>query len=415
VADNPRIEELRRRLERDPGSRLFAQLAEELRRAGELDEAVRVCRDGLEVHGGYASAKITLGRSLSELGDLDGAAAEFEGVLRTAPDNLSASRYLGECLEKRGDTAGALKRYQAALLHAPSDEWMRSRVSALAGSPGSEPSAGVAVGAAAAQEPEGAEDEAPTLPAAPAGDAAPLPIAPVEEDEGFVVETSEGAMQVGGPAPAAQEARGGGVAEGMGDDEEFELETPAVRPSGGPPALTFRPLVPEDVAAVEAAVPGLEPSPFVAPPAAAPPPPPAVAPAPVTPPPVAAPAVAPPRGAEPPGRAEAPVAVRREPGVKTPEGEMPPIRLAAEPGAEQELASATLAELYLKQGSAARAAAMYEELLARDPGNASLTEGLAAARAGLGGMGRRERVERVVGRLEDLLKSVQDARSRASG
>ena len=35
MATNPRIDDLRRRLEREPGSRLFAQLAEELRKAGE--------------------------------------------------------------------------------------------------------------------------------------------------------------------------------------------------------------------------------------------------------------------------------------------------------------------------------------------------------------------------------------------
>ena len=45
VADS-RIDDLRRRLERDPGSRLFAQLAEEHRKAGELAEAIRVARGG---------------------------------------------------------------------------------------------------------------------------------------------------------------------------------------------------------------------------------------------------------------------------------------------------------------------------------------------------------------------------------
>jgi predicted Zn-dependent protease len=108
VAGNPRVEELRKRLEREPGSRLFAQYAEELRRAGELEEAVKVCREGLTRHPGYPSARITLGRALLDLGSADEAAAEFAAVLEAAPDNLSASRYLGECLEKRGETAGAL-------------------------------------------------------------------------------------------------------------------------------------------------------------------------------------------------------------------------------------------------------------------------------------------------------------------
>ena len=47
---NPRIDDLRKKLEKEPGSRLFAQLAEELRKEGELAEAIRVSRQGLSHH-----------------------------------------------------------------------------------------------------------------------------------------------------------------------------------------------------------------------------------------------------------------------------------------------------------------------------------------------------------------------------
>ena len=50
MADNPRIEELRRRVEKDPASIAFAQLAEEYRRAASYEEAVATCRAGLIVH-----------------------------------------------------------------------------------------------------------------------------------------------------------------------------------------------------------------------------------------------------------------------------------------------------------------------------------------------------------------------------
>ena len=50
MAGNPRIDDLRKRLEKEPGSRLFAQLAEELRKDGELEEAIRVAREGLQKH-----------------------------------------------------------------------------------------------------------------------------------------------------------------------------------------------------------------------------------------------------------------------------------------------------------------------------------------------------------------------------
>jgi tetratricopeptide (TPR) repeat protein len=93
---NPRIEELRRRIEKDPNSRVFAQLAEELRKEGDLEEAVRISRDGLQKHPFYPSARMTLGRALLDSGDLEAAKTEFETVLQAAPDNLLARRFLEE-------------------------------------------------------------------------------------------------------------------------------------------------------------------------------------------------------------------------------------------------------------------------------------------------------------------------------
>ncbi len=92
MADIARIEELRRRLRKDPASIAFAQLAEEHRRAGEYEEAIRVCRVGLAQHPRYISARLTLARALIELGAVDEAAAEIDHVLQVAPENLAAER-----------------------------------------------------------------------------------------------------------------------------------------------------------------------------------------------------------------------------------------------------------------------------------------------------------------------------------
>src|SRR5439155_22482254 len=96
MSQNPRIEDLRRRIEKDPASIAFAQLAEEYRRAGQLAEAVEACRAGLAIHPGYPSARVTLGRALLELQQLDEAKAEFEQVLKSATENLAAIRGLAE-------------------------------------------------------------------------------------------------------------------------------------------------------------------------------------------------------------------------------------------------------------------------------------------------------------------------------
>ena len=101
MADNPRIEELRRRIQKDPASIAFAQLAEEHRRAGQFEDAVRVCRAGLAQHPAYLSARITLGRALLEMERYDEAVSEFEYVLKAAPDNLTAVRELADIEQRR--------------------------------------------------------------------------------------------------------------------------------------------------------------------------------------------------------------------------------------------------------------------------------------------------------------------------
>src|SRR6185503_10536805 len=88
--------------EKDPSSRLFAQLAEELRKEGELADAIEVCRAGLQKHPNYPSARITLGRALLDSGDPAAARGELETVVQGAPDNILARKLLDECLAALG-------------------------------------------------------------------------------------------------------------------------------------------------------------------------------------------------------------------------------------------------------------------------------------------------------------------------
>jgi tetratricopeptide (TPR) repeat protein len=113
VAVTPRIEELRRRVATDPASIAFAQLAEEYRRTGDYEEAVRVCRAGLAQHPNCLSARVTLGRALLELQQFDDAKAELEIVVAAGPDNLAAIRALAEMHQRRGEVDDAPKQIGA--------------------------------------------------------------------------------------------------------------------------------------------------------------------------------------------------------------------------------------------------------------------------------------------------------------
>ena len=102
MADNPRIEELRRRVLADPASIAFAALAEEYRRSGNYAEAIETCRVGLQRHPSYLSARVTLGRALMETAQYGEARRELELVLKSAPENLAAIRGLAEIHEREG-------------------------------------------------------------------------------------------------------------------------------------------------------------------------------------------------------------------------------------------------------------------------------------------------------------------------
>ena len=131
MTDSSRIEDLRRRVQQDPASIAFAQLAEEYRRAGQLQEAVEVCRAGLALHPGYLSARVTLGRAFLELNQLDDAQRELDQVLKSAPENLAAIRGRAEIHHRRGETAEALGQYRAALNLARNDPDLEQTVNEL--------------------------------------------------------------------------------------------------------------------------------------------------------------------------------------------------------------------------------------------------------------------------------------------
>src|SRR5215831_9846330 len=131
MVDQSRIDELKRRVHKDPASIAFAQLAEELRRAGLHRESVEACRAGLAYHPEYLSARVTLARALIELGRLQEAERELRAVRKSAPENLAAVRGLGEIHKRRGESRQALSLFEAALAIAPGDPGLEDVVRGL--------------------------------------------------------------------------------------------------------------------------------------------------------------------------------------------------------------------------------------------------------------------------------------------
>jgi tetratricopeptide (TPR) repeat protein len=415
VAGNPRIEELRKKVEKDPGSRLFAQLAEELRKERELDDAIAVAREGLQKHPNYPSARMTLGRCLLDTGDFKAARSEFEQVLKGAPDNILASRFLAECLESLGDIPGAVARYKSTLLLAPGDKHVLARLEGLekgaaatqastsATLPPRPPITAPPVRPSAPPAPPPPEPEPPTVDLRPQPElptvlirpSEPTPIPLVAADEEFELERPYEAPTLRAAEPPAAPATGSPSAYG------FESVRDEV-PGRAAPDVPFTPPAPPiDEVEDQEFDPGLSTLPFTPP----------TKPVPTFRTDLLAQAAL----DEQRAAAEARVAAAADESSAA-----LPSAGEAEGAAGQAVASATLAEIYFSQGLIDKAAAVYRELVQRDPANARAHARLAELEAVPAGApagepppvsdpvaDRRRRVERTIARLEGFLAAVK--------
>jgi hypothetical protein len=115
----------------NPGGRVFTHQAEAYRRAGKLDRAHEIARDGLRRHENYASAHVVLGRIYLDYGRKDDAAEEFNRVLQLDPENRIALRCLGDFERERGRADHALRHYRALEQFDPGDEQLAELIAEL--------------------------------------------------------------------------------------------------------------------------------------------------------------------------------------------------------------------------------------------------------------------------------------------
>ncbi len=130
---------LERRLNSDPGSRAFVELARLYHVEGRLEEAARLCADGVRRHPGYLSARVLLGRIYFDMGFLEEARETMDYVLERAPDNLIARRVIAETYLSQGDREAALERFRALLAFKPDDDEARQRLAAIEAAPAPAP------------------------------------------------------------------------------------------------------------------------------------------------------------------------------------------------------------------------------------------------------------------------------------
>ncbi|MCH6547317.1 MAG: tetratricopeptide repeat protein, partial [Gemmatimonadetes bacterium] len=104
MAYQSELEKLQRRYEEKP-SQWFAALAEEHRRAGDVQLAIEILRRGLEQRSNYVSGHIVLARCLVDRGEEEEAQQVLERVLELDAENIIALKVLSEIAERGGNAA----------------------------------------------------------------------------------------------------------------------------------------------------------------------------------------------------------------------------------------------------------------------------------------------------------------------
>jgi len=125
------LETLQRKHAQYPEGRYFVPLANARRKAGDLEKAETLLREGMEIHPEYLSAYIVLGRCLEDRGDAAEAEEQFRRVLSRDPQNLVALQHLGEIAARDGRREDAARWYQELISADPMNDGARARLAEL--------------------------------------------------------------------------------------------------------------------------------------------------------------------------------------------------------------------------------------------------------------------------------------------
>ncbi len=134
MASTARIDELKKKFDENP-RRYFAPLANEFRKAGEIEQAIMICEEFLPQQPGHMSGHIVYGQALFEASRFEESRTVFETALTLDPENLIALRHLGDIARGQGDLDAARRWYDRVLDADPRNEEILSLIAALGDAP----------------------------------------------------------------------------------------------------------------------------------------------------------------------------------------------------------------------------------------------------------------------------------------
>ena len=143
MANSALIDDLLKQFSENP-RRVFARLANEYRKRGELDSAIEICRSHVPLQPGYISGHIVLGQALYESGSLEEARSTFETALALDPENLIALRHMGDIARANGENERARGWYRQLLEIDPQNDEVAAQLESLGARSQSEDAASTA-------------------------------------------------------------------------------------------------------------------------------------------------------------------------------------------------------------------------------------------------------------------------------
>lgn len=128
---DPKYELLKSRLQQNPDSLLFARIADAMLGRGQVDEAIRICEEGIRKHPYYVTGHMVLGKCYLQKKLFDLAEKEFKRVILFDPKYIAAHKYYGDLMREVGWDNTCEMSYRKILNIDPLDQTVRQLLDTL--------------------------------------------------------------------------------------------------------------------------------------------------------------------------------------------------------------------------------------------------------------------------------------------